>query len=144
MLESVEIKYHQYEQCHKIISTPKSISELNNWRNRQLSDRNVRLYETDAEILEAMALPKHGTRFTTPLIDHIIKNLDLEREYRRAVVAQQTAVKDAIKWQADTLPVGNILPPSTNLTLAGRSGVSSATRRGPQSILKRVLYVLLV
>jgi hypothetical protein len=107
-LESVEIRYHLYEQCHKIIIAPESISELRNWRNQQVPSDGVYLHRAGVAILEDMALPKHGTRFTTPFIDHIIKKLDLEREYRRAVVAQQTTAGNAVKWLADSLPVGNV------------------------------------
>jgi hypothetical protein len=72
-LEGVEIKYHQYEQCHEIISTPESISELEKWRNRQGSYHSFDLYRARVATLEDLALPKHGTRFTTPFIDHLIK-----------------------------------------------------------------------
>jgi hypothetical protein len=144
-LESVETRSHHYEQCHKVIRTPESISELKSWRDQQLSSNNVWLDIADTETLEAIALPKHGTRFTTPVIGQAIENLDIDRAYRRAVVAQQTTAERAVKWQADTLPVGNFKPPGTiHLTLEGRSGAPSATRRGPQGVLKRVLYVLLV
>jgi hypothetical protein len=108
ILESVEIRYHQYEQCHKVTGTPESIGELKKWRDQELSQEYIYLHEAHAAALEAMVFPKHGTRFTTPFIGHLIKILDLEREYRRAVVAQQAAVKNATRWQADTLPVGNI------------------------------------
>jgi hypothetical protein len=42
------------------------------------------------------------------VIGRVIKILDLEREYRMAVVAQHTAAEQAVKWQTDTLPVGNL------------------------------------
>jgi hypothetical protein len=106
-LESVEIRYYQYEECHKVNSTPENINVLKNWRNRQSSTRDVWLDEAGVETLEAIALPKHGTRFTTPVIGQAIENLDIERAYRRAVVAQHTAAEQAVKWQTDTLPVGN-------------------------------------
>jgi hypothetical protein len=144
-LESVEIRYHHYEQCHKVIRTPKAISELKSWRDQQLSSRPFYIDREDVETLEAFALPTHGTSFTTPVIGQAIENLDIERAYRKAVVAQQTTAEQAVKWQADTLPVGNFKPPgSIHLTFEGHSGASSATRGGPQGVLKRVLYVLLV
>jgi hypothetical protein len=107
-LESLEIKYHQYEQCHKIISTPDSISELKNWRNQRSSDRLVYLYELDTARLEVFVLPKHGTRFTTPAAGPSIKNQGLERAYRVAVVAQQMMAEHTAKWHKDTLPVGRL------------------------------------
>jgi hypothetical protein len=107
-LEGVEIKYHQYEQCHKLNSTPENINELKKWRNRPSPARGVWLHGANAETLEAMALPKHGTRFATPIIGQAIENLDIERAYRCAVVTQQTAAKQAAKWQADTLPVSDL------------------------------------
>jgi hypothetical protein len=142
-LESVEIRYHQYYQCHKLISTPESIGELKNWRNALLRYSNIYLDETDAASLKTLVLPRHGTKFKTPPIDQDIKNQDLEREYRRKVVAQQTAVTNTVKWQADTLPVGNLLSPSSiNLTLEGRTRASSAICRGGQVILKCTLHLL--
>ena len=42
--------------------------------------------------------------------EQVTKIQGLEREYRKAVVGQQTTVENAVKWQADTLPVGNPLP----------------------------------
>jgi hypothetical protein len=50
MLENVEIRYHQYKQCHKIIKTPESINELKQW-----------LQEVDSENISA--LPTHGMGF---------------------------------------------------------------------------------
>jgi hypothetical protein len=138
MLENVEITYHQYEHCHKMIKIPESINELKQWLRQVDSGRPWVAQEVSA-------LPTHGMDLRPPRIDRLIKNMGLERGYRRAVVAQQRAVKNAVKWQAESLPVSNRSSLSaSNLTLEGRSGASSATRRGRQVVLKRPLYLLQV
>jgi hypothetical protein len=106
MLDKIEIRYNQYEQCRKVISTPESISELKYWGNRHSSNRDVYLRTVDSALLETWVLPKHGMNLLTPQNCHTIKILCLEREYRRAAVAQQTEVEHAVKWHTDTLPVG--------------------------------------
>jgi hypothetical protein len=106
MLDKIEIRYNQHEQCRKVISTPESISELKGWENQLLSNRDFYLDTADSATLETWVLPKHGMDLLTPENCHTIKILCLEHEYRRAVVAQQTVVEHAIKWQTDTLPVG--------------------------------------
>jgi hypothetical protein len=103
MLESVEIRYHHYEQCHEVIRTPEAIIELKDWQNRRMPSYLWEVYSWDV-----LVLPKHGTSFPTPVIDRVVEILDLEREYRRAIVAQQTMAKPAAKWLVDTLPVSNI------------------------------------
>jgi hypothetical protein len=140
MLENIEITYDQCDWTHKIVNTPEYISELKNWEERMF--RIAMLPEPDSASLELLVLPRHGMRFMTSFIRQIIKNLDLERTYRGAVVAQHTAAEQAAKWHANTLPVGNPQPPAPiRLTLKGRSGESSTTRRGHQGILKRALYL---
>jgi hypothetical protein len=103
-LEGVEIRYHQYEQCHKAVSVPESIAELQRWQAQVISEGAT----TNTE-LKSLTLPKPGihlliSKFIIPL------NFSLEREYRRAVVAQQTAVRRTMKWQADTVQVDNSYP----------------------------------
>jgi hypothetical protein len=88
----------------------------------------VYLNDADSASLETWVLPKHGMDLLTSGSCHIIKILCLERKYRKAVVAQQTVVEHALKWQADILPVGNLhFLITTNLIPEGRSGAPSAT-----------------
>jgi hypothetical protein len=44
-------------------------------------------------------------------MDLVIEKLGSEREYRIAVIAQQTMAKRAAKWQSDTLLVRSSLSP---------------------------------
>jgi hypothetical protein len=52
-----------------------------------------------------MVLPKHGMWVPNKEMGLVIEKLGLEREYRRAVIAQQTMAERAARWQADILPV---------------------------------------
>jgi hypothetical protein len=110
MLDKIEIRYNQYEQCHKVISTPESIGELKDWGTKPFSSCPFYLHDADTASLEAWVLPKHGTRIMPPVIDQVIQHLDSERAYRQAVIAQHTAAEKAVKWHTDTLPVRNPHP----------------------------------
>jgi hypothetical protein len=67
-LESVEIKYHQYEQCHKVISAPESIAELQQWQTQVDSYHTFSIAE-----LQKLILPKHGMQSPTLEISHTLK-----------------------------------------------------------------------
>ena len=122
-LDSVQTTYHQYEKCHEIINTRESIGNLQRWQSQAISERTL-----NSASLDTCVLPKHGMDLLAPEVCHPIKIIFLEREYRRSVITQQTAVKHAVKWQTSTLPVGNPCSTiTTDLTPKVHSGGPSAT-----------------
>jgi hypothetical protein len=109
MLEAIQIRYSQHEQCHKIISTPEYINELKRWHEQVSSMDDMFVSLIDPVNLSIGLLPQNGMGCVTSLIHYVANDLDAEREYRRSVIAQWTAAERAVKWQADTQPVGQSL-----------------------------------
>ena len=56
-MEGVQITYRQYEQCHKIVNAPESISELQRWQKQVISDRTLL---ADSASLANWVLPEKG------------------------------------------------------------------------------------
>jgi hypothetical protein len=59
-LETLENGYYQADKYRKISSTPESIGELNQWREKLISEFSNDTYTHSVENLEYLVLPKRG------------------------------------------------------------------------------------